>query len=258
MRPTRSGAPPRLLPFQGAEFWAVRSELLVFNGLFGLLPILAALAGFSSCGSAAAADLLDPDNPIHRLDEPLDRDEQRRGVVRGGGRIAGEPEVCLVVHEHKSKSWAEDWRGTYGGSATVAVEHAAGLPAGTREVQAAWSAFRWEPGIPVHETTREAVWRGRFQGIPSYGRVLEGCLPRGGRVFLDGCVGPNGSSKTPLVRGCGVEAPVLTPGDGTPQPRIDARAAWLAGRVSLLGSALVLLLVCLRRLFAARPLAAAL
>ena len=50
----------------------------------------------------------------------------------------------------------------------------------------------------------------------------------------------------------------MTPGDGTPQPRIDARAAWLAGRMSMMALALIIPMAYLWRLVRARPLAEAL
>src|SRR6185503_19014633 len=119
MRSTRSGAPPRFLPYRSPEYWAVRSEFFVFQILFGFVPLLVAIFAFSSCGRAAARELLDPRDPIHRLGKPIDEEEARRGVVRQGGTIAGADEVCLLIHQYKAKNWTEDFRATAGGNATL-------------------------------------------------------------------------------------------------------------------------------------------
>jgi hypothetical protein len=240
----RSGALSRFLVFRAPEYWAIRGEFFAANILVGWLAFFGAVLGFSSCGGAAALAQLDPQDPIHRLAEPLSPGEAARGGKRLSGRIAG-AEVCLVTHEVKRKDWAEDWHGTYGEGASILIDRAEGSGAPRRgESQAiAWSTAEWGPRLALQESTRSSTWRQRFPSIPSWGRVLEGCLHRGDRVFVD--IPPR-------------SATTLTPGDGTPRPRLAELAASRAGRLSALALAVILVLLALWRLTGARPIAGAL
>jgi hypothetical protein len=90
LRSTRSGASSRFLIFRSPEFWAPRSELVVFNGIFGFLPLLGALAGFSAVGAEALGHAFDPRDPLHRLTRPAAADP-RPGAARVSGRLRGGP-----------------------------------------------------------------------------------------------------------------------------------------------------------------------
>src|ERR1700679_3361779 len=104
----RSGAPSRFLFHRAPESWVLPGDLLIINGLFGFLPLFAAVFGFASCGADAARALFDPSDPIALLSRPLGPHEH--GAVHVSGRIQG-GEVCLVTHEHFDKLWTEDWVG---------------------------------------------------------------------------------------------------------------------------------------------------
>jgi hypothetical protein len=75
--------------------------------------------------------------------------------------------------------------------------------------------------------------------------VLEGCLRPGDRLFLDVLANPKASA-------------VITPGDGTPRLRLAQLAPRHAAKVSLLGFAVLMVLVALWRVLSARPFVAAL
>lgn len=264
MRSTRSGAPPRLLPFRSPEYWTVRSECFVFNVLFGFLPLIVAVCAFQSCGREALGRLVDPRDPIHRLPQPLDKDEAARGVVRVGGKLTGPAEVCLLIHEHMAKEWKEDWRATVSDGALIDVDVEAGQPLTSKRdpLAVAWEKVRWEPSVVAAVSERASFWRARFSSMPSGGRLREGCLRPGDRVFLAGCAA-NGAATgptvdAPAVGSCGDELAVLTPGDGTPVPRIDELAAETAGKLSLLGAAVLTILLYGFRVSGARPFTTAL
>jgi hypothetical protein len=264
MRLTRSGAPPRLLPFRSPEHWAVRSELFVVNFLFGFLPLIIAVWALQNCGRAALGRLIDPRDPIHRIDQPLDQEEAARGVVRVGGKLTGSAEVCVVIHEYKTKDWNEDWRVTAGEGALIDVDSEAGRPLSAKRgpLAVAWEKVRWEPRVLAEESAREAFWRERFSAVPWGGRLREACLRPGDRVFLAGCADPSAPrglvAADPPVGGCGDRLAVLTPGDGTPGPRIDQLAASASGEISLLGAAVLTVLLYGFRVAGARPFITAL
>lgn len=263
MRSTRSGAPPRLLLFRSPEYWAVRSEFFVFNFLVGFLPLIIAFCAFQSCGREALGHLVDPRDPIHRLPLPLDKDEAARGVVRVGGKLTGSAEVCLLIHEHMAKDWKEDWRATTSDGALIDVDFEAGQPLTSKRapLAVAWEEVRWEPSVATAVSERASFWRAHLNVVPG-GRLREGCLHPGDRVFLAACsakraaTGP--TADAPAVGGCDGELAVLTPGDGTPGPRIDELAANAAGKLSLLGAAVLTILLYGFRVSGARPFATAL
>jgi hypothetical protein len=258
----RSGAPSRFLVFRSPEYWAIRSELLVFNFIFGFLPFFGMIFGFSVTGGTAALALLDPLDPIHRLARPVSRDEAAAGAERLGGRIAG-GDLCLVTHEnHSGKNWSEDFHKAQGEGASIRIEHAEGAGAprpGELLIidwsAADWSRAEWEPRVFLRASSREAMWRKKLPAMPSGGRVLEGCLHRGDRIFVD--VPPKGPGPTYWF-GPARSAPMLTPGDGTARLRLAEVTASRAGMVSLLALAALLILLGLWRLARARPIADAL
>jgi hypothetical protein len=259
MRSTRSGAPPRFLPYRSPENWVIASEFFVFELLFGLIPLIACVIGFQSCGRSATEELLDPGTPMHRLDKPLSSAEKARGVIRAGGRLSGAEEVCVLVHEYKSgKNWREDFRDTVGRAMKIEVEYENGydLQAIGAPLAVDWSRVRWEPELIRKETDRETFWR-RQLNIPSGGRLYEACLHKGDRVFIDACQAIERTNH-PIAEACDGRRAVVTPGDGTPQPRIDQLAAITAGEVPLLGGATLLILLYLWRVFGTRPFIAAL
>jgi hypothetical protein len=254
--PRRSGAPSRFLVFRAPQHWARPLRLIGINLIFGLTPVLTAIVGFAAWGGAALEALVDPQDAIRRLSRPLSPEEAARGEQRVSGRIAG-GEVCLVFHEHSEKDWVEDWHAVDSEGASLVVVHAEGngVPAPGETLPVTWDTDAWEPHLVRLETSRREHWEARLRGIPSGGRVLEGCLRPGDRLFVD--VTPRNQLPR-FFMDSALQAPVLTAGDGTPRLRLAELAATRTGHTAPLAFAVVLSLLCLWRLVAARPIADAL
>jgi len=84
MRATRSFARSRFWPFGAPEFTVPLSEILVFNLLFGFLPLVVGTVGFAVLARDAVVAALDPDDQIHRLARPSPGGD----IVRFTGRLS--------------------------------------------------------------------------------------------------------------------------------------------------------------------------
>jgi len=244
MRRTRSGARSRFWPYGAPEFTVPLDELFVFNVLFGLVPLVVGTIAFATMGMDAVEATFDHSDAIHRL---ADREPHVLGTVRGSGRIRSDDgqAVCVVVHQKdRGKSgWREDFRAI--------------APRDARVVMDSGETFQLDTvGIDITpillEEGLDAPWRAAVHGIPAGGRIKTACL-RSDRVFVDGCF-HEGSG----IGACGERSALIVPGDGTAQPVIDGRAAWLAGRASLLAAAALLVLAYGWVVVRGRPLADAL
>jgi hypothetical protein len=247
---TRSGARSRFLPFGAPENTIPLVDLIVFNIGVGFVFLGGLAVWFAWAGVEAVGGAVDPRGELRALSS---------SEAPGGGtwisthvlpdaRLApGTPRFCLVHHEYKQgkSGWKRDM--TLPSAARVHVAYGKGGP-----LLLDGKAVVMDPDIPV--AADEATWRALLPDLPRGGRLLEQCVPADGAVFLEGCVQQHAN----LLEPCPGRQLRMTPGDGTPQPRIDAHAAWLAGRMSMIALALIIPLAYLWRLVRARPLAEAL
>ncbi|APR80932.1 Hypothetical protein A7982_06279 [Minicystis rosea] len=261
---SRSGALSRFLVFRSPAFWAPRGELVVFNGIFGFAPLVAAIVGFGGNGLAALQRVADRHDSLHHLARPVDAEEARRGVVRVAGTLRGGRVCTVTLEQWNGKSYDERWSGVLG---DARVE----LDAGAPPLAIRWTDARWWPAPSTSVTKRDAEIRAAakaagYGAIPAAGRFVERCVGADEPVFVEGCartadgaprpaVGPTAPA---LLERCDDGPLVITPGVRDAHPRVAVLAARLAGRASMLALAALLVLMCLWRLSGARPFADAL
>jgi hypothetical protein len=248
MRRTRSGARSRLWPFAAPQYTVALEELVVFNLLFGLVPLFGFAFLFGNLGHEAVTALRDPSDEVHRLRSPT---SPQPGIAHISGRLQAEQGdgICFVVHEydHGKGGWRVRTRHLVGRHPTVVLDDG-------QQVEVGFASLAFSPAL-LRKVDDEARWRSILE-LGSGGRVREHCARSGERVFIEGCL-VEGAEGRRRVEGCDGAA-VLTTGDGSAQPRIDERAAWFAGRFAMLGIPALMLLTYLWSVVRARPLATAL
>lgn len=250
MRNVRTNQRSRLLLYRDYEFTAIGFEFIFFNIFLGLLPLFLGGFFFAQCGLSAFRELQDPNTPLSRLQRPLTDQEKASGMVQLSGIIDGDsgaaPPLCNVIKQHKSgKSTYTDFEGSVGQNPRIVLPDGTTYPIQTE-------LLGWEPLNRGDADHRESYWRTTLS-LSSGGWLKDQCIERGQKVFLEGCL-VNG-----VLEGCGLFSPaVITPGDGTAQPRINELASGLLARLSLLGAAALMLLLYGWRIFSARPLVQAL
>jgi len=193
--------------------------------------------------------VLDPGASMYRLQHPTGASD-RVGPLRSTARLEAtrgdRPPICRVVHEHYVSGKNGGWRldGTW-----------------SRSVGAS-TPYRIRPGEPVVfdpldmlvvGPDQEPWFRSVLANVPYGGRLRAHCVAHGETVFVEGCLDGHGD-----LSSCGASPLTITTGDGTAQPRIDAHASAIAGRLAYGASALVMVLAYLWYVLRARPLADAL
>jgi hypothetical protein len=236
-----------LLGVRGSGFIG-RFLLTFFVLLFG--------AGFVVGGVNLAAqgmrEALDPSAVLYRL-RHVTPESQTTGAFRRSTRmVLGQGElspICEVVHEHyvsgKNGGWRRDmgWSRSMGASLGGAIGIRANEP------------VRFDPLDPLVVPADQEQWfRAVLADVPAGGRLRAHCVSQREPVFVDGCFAPG----TYSVTGCGDQPLTITTGDGTAQPRIDAHAASVAGKLGAGALALLSVLAYLWYTLRARPLADAL
>ena len=179
------------MPYASFEFTVMLEELLVFNLLFGLLPLAIGAVMFASCGMEGVGHLVDPQDDIHRLGSvsTVSGTAVQLSFSYAGGP-SGTEGICLVVHElhHGKSGWKEASR------RLVAV----GGGAAGRQVDPVWlvedgrtMVIDLDRAILRPELLRPAAdevrWRAMFD-LDFDGRVREHCVGPGDRVFVEGCI----------------------------------------------------------------------
>ncbi len=110
----------------------------------------------------------------------------------------------------------------------------------------------WQPAN-LQLTERLSFWT-RIDPTLRHGRVYERCLVRGDGVFIEGCRSGEGDR----VGACGHRPVVITPGDGTIQPRLDDLASAQLTRLSFFALSCLLVLLYFWQLVRQRGLPQAL
>lgn len=243
----RTGFGSRFLLGQRHTGRVGRALLTFFILAFGL--------GFSAWGVVSGAkglrEALDPSSALYRL-RHLTGTAQVTGTLRFSAPVhassGDRPPLCEVVHEHyvsgKNGGWRRDasWFRSTGatvGGATLRVR--------------AHEPVVFDPlDMLVVQADREPWFRSVLADVPNGGRLRAHCIAHGETVFLEGC------AEGGFLSGCGVTPLTVTTGDGTAQPRIDAHASTVGGRLAGGAAALVAALGYLWYVLRARPVADAL
>lgn len=230
-------------------------------GTGGRLLLTLFVLGFGGCvafGGVVVAvrglrEALDPGAAMYRLRSPTP-DAQRTGAIRRSVRVAavqGETApICEVVHEHYVSGKNGGWRRDASWSRSVGTW--LGEPGPRIDP---YEAVRFDPFDPlVVSPGDEEMFRAVLREVPPGGRLRAHCVAPGQAIFVDGCFRADGLS----ITGCNGEPLTVTTGDGTAQPRIDAHAADVAGKLGGGALALVAALTYLWYVLRTRPLADAL
>ncbi|MDO9016441.1 MAG: hypothetical protein Q8S73_45470 [Deltaproteobacteria bacterium] len=243
----RTGFGSRLLLGQRSTGLLGRALLTFFVLSFGLgIAAWGAVSGVKGLREA-----LDPSSALYRL-RHLSSSVQSAGTLRFSATVhaseGDRPPLCEVVHEHyvsgKNGGWRRD--ASWFRSAGATVDH------GALRVRAHEPAVFDPLDMLVVPADREPWFRTVLADVPLGGRLRAHCIAHGETVFLEGCV------EGGFLTGCGVTPLTVTTGDGTAQPRIDAHASAVAGRLAGGAAALVAALAWLWYVLRARPLADAL
>lgn len=223
---------------------------LLLSLLVGALALGTCLGLVAGC-ALGLREVLNPRAPMYRLRTPT-RDERPGDAVRASVTFQGTPvrypPFCVVVHEHyvsgRNGGWRADGRWTHVSRAES--ERLSVLPN---------TDVRFDPFDPrVVPEEGEGSFRAMIPALPAGGRLRAQCVYHRQPVFVEGCLSGRGR----WLAGCDGEALVLTTGDGTAQPRIDAHASSVAGKLSAGAIALLLVAGYLWYVVRSRPLAAAL
>ncbi len=221
------------------------------------------------CGGAVVAcsnglrEVLDPRSALYRLRLPSSG-ARAGAVVRVSAQIRAnsgdEPPLCVVQHEHyvsgKNGGWKLDGTWTRSAGATLLgqspdVRSLDRPPLGIRVNE----PVDLDPYAPLVAPAEQEAWfRTVLADVPYGGRLRAHCVASGETVFVEGCPDPDGAHLT----GCGSTPLTITTGDGTAQPRIDAHASLVAGRLAAGAAAILVALAYLWYVMRARPLADAL
>ena len=220
-----------------------RALLTLFVLAFGL--------GIAARGVRGLREALDPSSVLYRL-RRLTGAQPTAGTVRFSATVRAlegdQPPLCEVVHEHyvsgKNGGWRRDASWFRSAGATIDRE-----PFRVR----ANEPVVFDPlDMLVVPAEREPWFRSVLADVPYGGRLRAHCVAHGETVFFEGC------AEGGYLTGCGVTPLTVTTGDGTAQPRIDAHASAVAGRLAGGAAALVAALAWLWYVLRARPLADAL
>lgn len=243
----RTGFGSRFLLGQRSTGLLGRALLTFFVLSFGL--------GFAAFGLVSGArglrEALDPSSALYRL-RHLSGTGQAIGTFRFSAAVhatsGDRPPLCEVVHEHyvsgKNGGWRRDasWFRSVGATAI-----------GWNFRVRAHEPVVFDPlDMLVVHADREPWFRSVLADVPYGGRLRAHCVAHGETVFFEGCAVGG------YLTGCGVTPLTVTTGDGTAQPRIDAHASAVAGRLAGGAAALVAALAWLWYVLRARPLADAL
>ena len=245
----RTGFGSRFLLGQRNVGLAGRVLLTAFVGALAL-----AFCGGGLVSTARGlSEVLDPGAPMYRLHLTTDG----RGPQSGNLHLRSDtlrapsderPPFCQVQHEHyvsgKNGGWRLDasWRRSAG-----AVVEAQGLSILPGE------PVVFDPFDPLVVGPADEAWfRTVLADVPPGGRLRAHCVANGETVFVEGC------THGMVLTSCASVPLTITTGDGTAQPRIDAHASAIAGRLAFGASALVMALAYLWYVMRARPLADAL
>lgn len=228
------------------------------SGLFGqvLLTFFVLFFGFGLCvagvvfGVMGLREVLDPGATMYRLRHTTGT-SYTVGPLRSTALLRAtsgdRPPICQVVHEHYVSGKNGGWRRDANWSRSVgAVGSGIQIRAGEPVV--------FDPlDMLVVAPDQEPWLRTVLADVPYGGRLRAHCVASGETVFVEGCRDEFG-----YLAGCGSTALTITTGDGTAQPRIDAHASTVAGRLAGGAAALVGVLAYLWYALRARPLADAL
>ena len=241
----RTGFGSRFLVGQRNVGLAGRVLLTAFVGILAL----AFCGGGLVTAARGLSEVLDPGSPMYRLQHPTGTSTTAgplRNTVRLEASRGDRPPICRVVHEHYVSGKNGGWR----------LDASWSRSAGTS------APYRIRPGEPVVfdpldmlvvAPDQEPWFRSVLASVPYGGRLRAHCVASGETVFVEGCLDGYGN-----LSGCGGSPLTVTTGDGTAQPRIDAHASAVAGRLAFGASALVMVLAYLWYVVRARPLADAL
>lgn len=245
----RTGFGSRFLLGQRNVGLAGRVLLTIFAGAFAL--------GFCGGGLVTAAralrEVLDPGAPMYRLHFTT----EAYGLHHSNVHLRSDtlraqsderPPLCRVQHEHyvsgKNGGWRIDARWRRSAGAVVEAQGLSILPG---------EPVVFDPFDPLVVGPADEAWfRTVLADVPPGGRLRAHCVANGETVFVEGC------THGMVLTSCAAEALTITTGDGTAQPRIDAHASAIAGRLAFGASALVAVLTYLWYVMRARPLADAL
>ncbi|KYF89298.1 hypothetical protein BE17_30040 [Sorangium cellulosum] len=217
--------------------------------MFGCLMPVGLCLGLGWRGVQALAAAVDPRDPVHTLRRMSPADDGHPDRVYLSGTIASSAAdpfaLCLAVRGGPGGRvrFIENYRRT--------ADAGAWLVADGRAVRIL-GPVTFEPAH-LQSTPNATRLREMLRDMPEGGQVRAQCVSDGDLVFAEGCreALPGGAE---AVKGCGDEPVILTPGDGTPAPRIDQRRLQLAGPIFGLCAACLLLLAYGWRLVGASPL----
>lgn len=209
--------------------------------------------------SKGLSEVLDPRSALYRLRHP-----SRGEVVRVSAPIRANsgdrPPLCVVQHEHyvsgKNGGWRLDatWNRSAGSTLLGQSPDGRALDRPPLAIRV-HEPIDFDPFAPlVVPPDQEAWFRTVLADVPPGGRLRAHCVASGETVFVEGCVDPGGVH----LSGCGTSPLTITTGDGTAQPRIDAHASTVAGRLAAGASAILVVLGYLWYVMRARPVADAL
>jgi hypothetical protein len=241
----RTGFGSRFLLGQRNAGLAGRVLLTTFVGAMALVFC----GGGLVTATSALREVLDPGAPMYRLQHPTGT-SYTVGPFRSTAQLQAtsgdRPPICHVVHEHYVSGKNGGWRLDATWSRSVGTS----------------TPYRIRPGEPVVfdpldmlvvAPDQEPWFRTVLSDVPYGGRLRAHCVASGETVFVEGCL--DGYA---YLAGCGGSPLTVTTGDGTAQPRIDAHASAIAGRLAFGAAALVAVLAYLWYVMRARPLAGAL
>ncbi len=243
--------------FQSRFLFGRRGTGFIYRFLLTFF-VLGIGAAFAAVGVGLAfqglREALDPTAAMYRL-RHVTPETQTAGAFRRAVRARVRPgealPVCAVVHEHyvsgKNGGWRSD--GSWTRSMGIGLDDRAGIESNEPVV--------FDPLDPiVVGGEQEEMLRAVIPEMQSGGRVRAHCVADGEPIFVEGCVRSNGVWSQ--VVGCGDQPITITTGDGTAQPRIDAHASDVAGKLSAGALALLSALAYLWYTLRARPLTDAL
>lgn len=148
----------------------------------------------------------------------------------GAGKL---PPLCFIMQWYSHDDSSPGWEGTWPRPFVVVTRDGMQVPVDLGRVV-------WEPGF-TDDTER--AWRQRIPAIPAQGYLEDECIDVGQPIFLDGCR-VEGGAKAGGIGPCRDRPLVVTPGDGSPEPRITMLAEDLLGWLGIFSGALMLLLLC--------------
>ncbi len=220
--------------------------------------VLGVGVAFAVVGANLAAqglrEALDPSSVMYRL-RNVTPETQTTGAFRRSVKARVRPgetlPVCAVVHEHYVSGKNGGWRGdgSWTRSMGIGLGELTGIDSNEPVV--------FDPLDPiVVGGDQEEMLRAVIPEMQSGGRVRAHCVNDQEVIFVEGCL--RGSGVWSRVGACGDQPVVITTGDGTAQPRIDAHASDVAGKLSAGALALLSALAYLWYTLRARPLTNAL